>query len=152
MKKKGVSPVIATVLLVSMVVVLGLIVFLWFKGMTAEAITKFGGTNIELVCGDVAFDASYSSGKLYLSNTGNVPIFGMKIKTSSLGSSETIDIRDYEEWEAGGLDLGDSKEIAISDIAGSEKLILVPVLLGNSDSGKKTFVCSESQYGKGVSL
>lgn len=150
--KKGVSPVIATVLLVSMVVVLGLIVFLWFKGMTAEAITKFGGTNIELVCGDVAFDASYSSGKLYLSNTGNVPIFGMKIKTSGLGSSETIDIRDYPEWESGGLDLGDSKEIVLEDITSTENLVLVPVLLGNSDSGKKTFVCSEKQYGKGVSL
>jgi len=44
--KKGLSPVIATMLLIAIVVVIGLIIFLWFRGMTEEAITKFDGTNI----------------------------------------------------------------------------------------------------------
>ena len=62
--RKGVSPVIATVLLVAMVVVLALIVFFWFKGLTKEAVTKFGGTNIEIVCNDVSFSSEYSNGVL----------------------------------------------------------------------------------------
>ncbi|MAG78897.1 hypothetical protein CMI40_00795, partial [Candidatus Pacearchaeota archaeon] len=39
--KKGVSPVIATVLLVAIVVIIGLIIFQWFRGMTQESIIKF---------------------------------------------------------------------------------------------------------------
>jgi len=45
-KKKGVSPVIATVLLIAMVVVIALIIFLWFRGLTKEAITKFDVRNL----------------------------------------------------------------------------------------------------------
>ena len=36
LNKKGVSPVIATVLLVAMVIVLALIVFLWFRSLSKE--------------------------------------------------------------------------------------------------------------------
>src|SRR3970282_954737 len=92
--RRGVSPVIATTLLIAMVVVTGLIVFLWFRGFTQEAVTKFGGTNIELVCGDVRFDSSYSSGNLFLSNVGNVPIYSFKLKIESPGSHTTLDIVD----------------------------------------------------------
>ena len=62
-KKRGVSPVIATVLLISMVVIIGIIIFLWFRGMVGETVTKFG-KNIELACEDVVFDASYSTSTL----------------------------------------------------------------------------------------
>jgi flagellin-like protein len=40
--KMGVSPVIATVLLVAMTVVIALIVFLWFRQIGKEVVTKFG--------------------------------------------------------------------------------------------------------------
>ena len=85
--KRGLSPVIATTLLIAMVVVLGLIIFLWFRGFTEESVTKFGGTNIKLVCGDLAFESSYSSdsGNLFLSNIGNVPIYSFKLKIQKTG-------------------------------------------------------------------
>ncbi len=79
MKKRGISPVIATVLLIAMVVVIGLIVFLWFRGMIEEEGTKFG-KNVKLVCDDVNFEASYSGGVLSILNIGNTPIYKMKIK------------------------------------------------------------------------
>ena len=47
--KSGLSPVIATVLLVGLVVVSGLIIFMWFRGLTQEAVVKFD-QNIQLVC------------------------------------------------------------------------------------------------------
>jgi len=103
-KKKGVSPVIATVLLIAMVVVIALIIFLWFRGLTKEAITKFDGQNIELVCMDVSFEASYSSGVLYIANLGNVPIFGMKMKILSDGSYQTVDLS--SGWPTSGLNQG----------------------------------------------
>ena len=61
MNKKGVSPVIATVLLIGIVIALGLVVFFWFRSFTQEAVTKFGGENIQLVCNNVQFEGSYSS-------------------------------------------------------------------------------------------
>ena len=39
MNKKGVSPVIATVLLIAIVIVIGLIIFLWFRSLTKDALT-----------------------------------------------------------------------------------------------------------------
>ncbi|HLD55707.1 MAG TPA: archaellin/type IV pilin N-terminal domain-containing protein [Candidatus Nanoarchaeia archaeon] len=145
-KKKGVSPVIATVLLIAMVVVIALIIFLWFRGLTKEAITKFDGQNIELVCMDVSFEASYSSGVLYIANLGNVPIFGMKMKILSDGSYQTVDLS--SGWPTSGLNQGATYSGDVSSqVSGGNKLVLIPVLIGDSKSGQRTFMCSEKQVG-----
>ena len=150
--KKALSPVIATVLLIAMTMVIGLIVFLWFKGLTEEQITKFGGTNIKLVCDDVYFEAEYvsSSGTLSILNSGNIPIYNFKIKESGQGSFTTSDIGDLSSsWKnqfSTGLNQGAvfSDEISFS---GYEEVILIPVLIGNTEKGKKTYVCDENLHG-----
>jgi flagellin-like protein len=149
MKKriKGLSPVIATVLLVTIVIVIALIVFLWIRGMTKEAITKFGDQNIELVCNQVSFEASYAENTLYITNLGNVPIFGMNVKVVGEGTHTTQDLREESNiWPKEGLNQGG----AFSDDSltfGGEEIVLIPVLLGESESGRKTYVCDENQYG-----
>ncbi|MBS3086898.1 hypothetical protein J4422_04315 [Candidatus Pacearchaeota archaeon] len=144
-QKRGVSPVVATVLLVVMVIVLALIIFLWFRGLTKESITKFGGTNIELVCDDVSFSADYSFGTLTISNVGNVPIFGMNVKIVRSGSHETKEIKVLSTlWPATGLKQGG---IFSSDLqfSGATEIVLIPILVGSSESGEKTHVCEERQ-------
>jgi flagellin-like protein len=141
MRDKGVSPVIATVLLIAMVVVIGMIIFLWFQGMTQESITKFEGTNIELVCDDVSYDASYSGGELSIVNNGNVPIYRMKMKVVDGGSYDTTDLEGFD-----GLSQGGSFSGGIS-VGSATNIILIPVLLGNSESGKRTYVCEEDLHG-----
>jgi FlaG/FlaF family flagellin (archaellin) len=136
--KKGVSPVIATVLLISIVIVIGLIIFLWFRGITEEAITKFGGKNVKLVCEDVKFEASYSSGYIYISNTGNVPIYKVKAKVYSSGSHSTIFIS--SDWPASGLTQGAAYS---GPLEAGEKIILIPVLIGKAESGEKAYTCEE---------
>jgi flagellin-like protein len=154
MKKetKGLSPVIATVLLIVIVVVIALIVFLWIKGMTQEAITKFGDRNIEMVCEDVEFEASYTSMTgLYITNYGNVPIFGMDIKEIGDGSHTTVDLRENPRWPETGLNTGGifaDEEMTID----ANEIVLIPVLIGESDSGRKTYVCNENQYGVRLSV
>ena len=107
MKKKGISPVIATVLLVAMVIVIGLIIFTWAKGFQGEAVTKFGGENIEITCGKVSFAADYSGGTLFLSNLGNVPIFGINAHIYKAGSHETTSIDSISNnWPDVGLPTG----------------------------------------------
>ena len=141
METKGVSPVIATVLLIVMVVVIGLIIFLWIRGMTEESITKFEGTNIELVCNDVSFDASYSGGELFIVNNGNVPIYGMKVKIVQDGNYETLDIENFRGLSQGGSYSGSLNTGSATEIT------LIPVLLGSSERGERTFVCDEKQHG-----
>jgi flagellin-like protein len=155
-EKKALSPVVATILLIAMTIVIALIVFLWFRGLTEEQITKFGGTNIKIVCDDVYFEASYSSAsqELLIRNSGNVPIYNFKIKEMNGGSYTTNDLKDLStEWSANyqtGLNQGMSFSDEIS-ITGDE-IVLIPVLIGNSDKGKKTYVCDENQHGYQIIL
>ena len=148
MKKKGVSPVIAAVLLIAMIVVSASIIFIWFRGMVGESVTKFG-KNIRLVCDDVEFDASYSSGTLSLVNTGNVPIYKMNMKKIGKGehSTEEIEI----DSEGVGLKQGGTFSGSVSVGSGIQKIMLIPILIGNSDKGKRIYIC-EGQYGKEIIL
>ncbi len=149
LNNNAISPVIATVLLIAMVVIIGLIIFLWFKGMTQEVITKFGGTNIEIICNDVRLDTSHSGGVLYISNTGNIPVFGIKIKIFRDGSHETKDLMDLSSnWPLTGLNQGETFSGDISsEVNDEDKIILIPVLIGNSEKGERTFMCNEKQHG-----
>lgn len=149
--KRGLSPVIATVLLVAMVVVIGLILFLWLRGFNEETITKFGGQNVKIVCDDVFFEASYSSGSLFVSNSGNVPIFGFEVKVQGDGSYSIQDLRDSStSWPEAGLNQGGVFSEAIS-FQGTG-IVLTPVLLGESQDTKKTHVCNEAQHGVSISI
>jgi len=155
MDKKGVSPVIATVLLIGVVIALSIIVFFWFKSFTQETITKFGGQNIQLSCGDVTFDARYSSGSLEISDTGNIPIYNFNLQISTGGGSySTQAITDITTtWPSVGLNQGTAYSGDISSaVSGAKSIILIPVLRGVTSSGQeKVYVCG-SQYGKTISL
>jgi len=148
--KGGLSPVIATVLLVGLVVVSGLIIFTWFRGLTQEAVTKFD-QNIQLVCNDVSFEASYSNGKLAVRNVGGaVPIFDFKVKISDASGFETTDISDYSGWPEGGLNQGGATEVNLNDEVSGD-ITLVPVLVGTSQKGAQaSFTCDERLYGQQV--
>ena len=147
--RHGVSPVIATVLLVTMVVVMALIIFVWLRNINKEAITKFDGTNVEVICGDIKFDASYSAGSLYVLNNGNVPLYSMKMRVFNGGSYNTPDLHDisYSNWPEKGLNPGLAFSSTTLDdlISGADRIVMIPVLIGLSESGEqKLHTCDES--------
>jgi len=150
MKKKGVSPVIATILLIALVVIIGLIIFTWFKSLTQEAVTKFDNENIKLVCERVSFDASYSNGDLIISNLGNVPIWDFDVKIEEPGSFFTESISSLSiDWPKTGLNQGGifSEDVPIGN---ADKITLIPILRGVTDEGiEKTEVCDE-RHGKEI--
>ena len=118
-----------------MVIVIGLLICSWARGFQEEAVTKFGGENIELVCGDVTFNVDYSTSEriLFLSNFGNVPIFQIKARVQRDGSSELIGIDEISG--AGWPNLGLPQGTTFSGNMGSsfddaEKVLLIPVLRG----------------------
>lgn len=151
MGKKGVSPVIATVLLIGLVVTLALVISLWFRGFTQETITKFGGENVQLVCNNVKFEASYSSdGQIAISNTGNVPVFSFNVQIEKgAGEYSSKSIGDLVKWPNTGLRQGGviSGNIAGKIPSNTKDIILIPILRGSTSSGQeKSSVCKGSGY------
>ncbi|MBI2045576.1 hypothetical protein HYT23_05960 [Candidatus Pacearchaeota archaeon] len=152
-KKRGISPVVATVLLVAMVIVIALIIFLWFRGLQGEVITKFG-QNIELTCEEAEFYAEFDTAtdELRISNIGNIPIFGMKLKMQKPGSYETVDLKDVSQWPGRGISQGGAFSGALNPSLDPavEKIVLTPVLIGTSDKGERTFTCNEGRFGQEI--
>ena len=151
MRKKGVFPVVAAMLLIVLVIIMAATIILWSKGIT-ETITggsvTLQGKNIALTCNDVIFEFSYTEGKLYLKNPGNVPIYGMKFIISSDGSYETQDIKDLTpNWPEDGLNPGKAFSDSITFDADVNEVVLIPVLIGKTSSGKEIeYVCERAGY------
>ncbi len=145
MEKRGISSVISVLLLLVMVIIMAGIIFAWSKGITGEAVT-IAGQNIALVCNDVSFEFSYDSGILYIINYGNVNIYSMKLILHKEGSSKPINIREITlKWPENGLVIGQGFYDEISFDEEIKEISLIPVLLGDTKSGKfKEYVC-ESQ-------
>ena len=146
--KKGLSPVIATVLLIAMVVVVALIIFIWFRGMVGESAIKFD-KNIKLVCDDVDFEADYSSsGDLSVVN-GDIPIFQLRVKIFEDGGHSTEEIAEGTgNWPKVGLRQQETFTGTIA-VGSANKITVFPVLLGSSGDGNKIYIC-EGQYGKEI--
>lgn len=151
-QKRGVSPVVATVLLVAIVIVIALIIFLWFRNIGGETCTKFQGQNIELVCSDAEFFADYdqNTGELYISNTGNVPIFGMNVQINKIGDYTTRDISSLPgSWPGIGLNQGGvytSGDISF-EVGNADSIILTPILRGSCGGSEKSYACNANQHG-----
>jgi len=149
--KKGLSPVVATMLLVMIVIVIAVIVFLWFKSFTQEAVTKdlgFGEENVELVCDEIIFKASYSDGKLKISNDGNVPIENFDVKKVSGNGYERENLDKLVNLDVGEttrVRQGKTKNFDVN-LGYYDEVIVIPILRGMSDSGEKDFTCDE-RYG-----
>ncbi len=144
--KRGLSPVIATTLLIVIGLVLVTIILLWARSWIGEKIQKdLGGGSeaIENFCSDVEFVVEVeSSGDVSVNNIGNVPIYGMEIRKRGGGSEENLGTVDF----GNGLPKGSSKSESLSgaSINYGDEIIAVPVLLGETESYKKPYTCDES--------
>lgn len=139
--KRGVSPVIATVLLIAIVVVLALIIFIWASNFLPETITK-SGELIENSCGQIVFDAEAVGGNVIIVNKGNIPLYGAEIRKRGFGEVESIGV--FGATISSGET--DSIDISGSELNADDEIVIVPVIIGESDSLKKAYTCDES-YG-----
>lgn len=137
--KKGLSPIVATALLIAIVMVLALIVFLWARGFLSERVQKFGSA-IEQACDKVDFQAGYvaEEEKLDVINRGDVPIYGVVVKEIGKG---TIKVK---EPFGSTLNIGESKTIDLEISQNVQGLLVVPMLLGKSGSERVAYTCDDS--------
>jgi len=161
MKKRGVSPVIATVLLVGIVIVLSTVVFFWFRSFIHESNLKFG-KDVSLSCPHVKFSAQYSDGEIQISNTGDVPIYSFNVQINQVGGAySTKDISvlvsnavgGKSTWPQFGLIQGSAFSQNIqSQVSNAKSLVLVPILRGALKNGQQQSYTCEGKYGQTVSV
>jgi flagellin-like protein len=140
--KRGLSPMIASVLMIMLVLVLAAMIFLWARGFISEQIEKFGRP-VEELCGEVDFRAEKVGNELEVLNRGNVDIRHLDIKMFKGGNSEIskFDIQ---------VDAGEAARQPITLIMENgdapEETILYPALIGTvrGENSNKVFTCVDA--------
>lgn len=128
--KKGISPVIATVLLIVVALALFLLIFFWLRGFQKEAILKYG-TPVETVCMGLNYDVVYSAGILQVKNTGSTTIYKA---TVFVGGSLNTTINQMMPASTG--------QASITCVSG-KNIKVIPYLLGTTKSGtNKEYACT----------
>mgnify|MGYP001602505366 CR=1 FL=1 len=135
MNKKALSPVIATVLLISLVVVLALIIFLWATSFITEVVEK-EGKSASQACGEISLQASLSGSTLSLVNQGNIPVYQIEIVKKS-------GFKEERQVEQVDVKAGESKTDI--EVTGSfDKVEIIPAILGKSGNVQKIFTCVDN--------
>lgn len=146
--KRGISPVVSEVLLIAIVIILAIIILLWSRGFIKEAILKEIAGNekrVEQYCKDVGITRILNDdGSFGFTNSGNVPIYKVKLKLvgKDSGESEIIEISP----EDGGLvNPGFATMFSGYDYNTYSQVKIIPVLLGKQakSGGTTEFSCPE---------
>lgn len=159
--KRGLTPIVATILLVALVVIIAVIILIWARSAIDESIEKSYGGNAERIenfCDDVSFSTDIylkdgtgtpkKSARLVidLTNKGDVPLYGVQIKKKKAGSkiNAGLAVPDY------GVKSGETQKIGDFSIGiefeEQDDLIISPVLLGEVGDNKKYYICGDD-YG-----
>jgi flagellin-like protein len=153
MRKRGLSPIIASVLLILLVLVLATIIFLWARGFISEQIEKFGNP-VEQQCENIDFSVELIGGpaaySLEVANHGNVPIIYLDVKKTAGGNSEVQSFKSFRLYPNEAYKRG--IDIEMEDGSIPEEATIYPVLLGSVRGGKasKAFACVEQ--GKAITF
>ena len=145
--RRGLSQVIASVLMILLVLVLAAIIFLWARGFIGEQVEKFGKP-VDEYCEAVDFSVFVVENGGYhileIVNRGNVGISAFEVKMYSGGNSEIF-----------GLDVGVpvgesiSAEVSLGVMQNGElpeRIDIFPVLLGEIRGvpSKNLFTCMDN--------
>ncbi len=157
MSERGLSPVIATLLLITIALLLGAIIFLWAKAFIGEKSEKFNEP-VENACLSVNFDAEayngIGTGTIAIVNKGNVPLYGIQIQKVKDGAIENLESARCKEK------LGAGKEITInngescfitSNIEKGQEIFIIPVILGEKGNVREPYTC-DRKYGRSLSV
>lgn len=144
MNKKGVSPVIATVLLITIALLLAVVIFFWARNFIGEKTQKFGEP-IENSCDQIKFDAdvslSGSSLAVDVVNKGNVPLYGIEVRKKEDGG--IVNVGSAGKTVDNGQTESLSVDTSSADLTTGSQLVLVPVIIGESGNLKKAYTCDQ---------
>lgn len=167
MKKRGVSPIIATVLLILIAIAIAIIIIWWIGQYIGESVSKSlsdddSAEPIQNFCPMVEFEAdvvtTISGVDITIQNNGNVPIYGIEVLRKGLASKKSLGIARVSSSSSSYESIlpGETRELVTSNLDANEiglndDLILIPVLLGTAGEEKKAYPCDED-YGLEVEV
>ena len=141
---RGLSPVIASVLLILLVLVLAAMIFLWAHGFIAEQVEKFGKP-IDQICESVDFEVQRVGSDLEVINRGNVDIYYLSIKMIKGGDSK------FQKFDF-PVDAGESVRKGITLLMDNnvvpDEVIVYPALIGNVKGGDSNMPFTCLDYGR----
>ena len=140
--RRGLSPVIASVMMILLVLLLAALVFLWARGFVSEQVEKFGKP-IEQLCESVDFEIQRVGSYLEVVNRGDVNIRYLDVKMSKGGDSN-IEKFDFQ-IDAGGS-VRETAVLLMDNNVVPDKIVVYPALIGNVKGGSsnKVFTCLDS--------
>lgn len=132
--KKGISPIIATVLLIAIVVVLASIIFIWARSIVKEEVQKFGEP-ISRACEKVEMSVNKVGQSLIITNNGdNVNIYNIAFHIQKNDGSDV-----EENTGAINLNPGRSVNVNIEDI--DDIKYVSPILKGTRGGYEEEYIC-----------
>jgi len=141
-EKRGVSPLIATIILIGFVVAILVIVIVWARNTMVEKAKKEGELNeIKIKCTDVAIEVEKSGSDYIIQNIGGIDLDGFIVREDT-GSN--IFIKEVYSPVAVGENIcfsennGDCNELS----GGAEKAEIIPALRP-SGIGAPLIPCSD---------
>lgn len=140
---RGISPLIATVVLIGIAIVLFGVVFFWLGGLVSEQVQKFDKP-IETQCDSLVFTARAEGNNVFINNQGNIPIAGVIAKAKIDGKTLTSKAKKPVD---GSVAAGETEVIDISGggftFEGAQTKSIMPILQGKTvESGKvQRYIC-----------
>ncbi len=143
--KKGLSPIVATSILIVIVIILAIIILLWARGFIKEAVIKEIAGNskrAEEFCREIGMRGFVNEDNTFgFENTGTIPIFAYRINLEKGGSSNIIRVGNDQ---GGSVNPGDtaimSDEYQYPDY---DSVKIIPVLLGKVEGSTQSYDCPE---------
>lgn len=137
--KKGISPIVATVLLVVVAIALFLLIFSWIRSFQKEVITKYG-TPIETVCMNLRYDVTKNDDIVQINNLGSTTIYKAKIYVDGiLKNTITTPIMPAE---SGQIQI-DVDQIDVENC--NKNIKVIPVLAGTTKTGaQREYACEKA--------
>ena len=139
---RGLSPVIASMMMILLVLVLASLIFLWARGFVTEQIEKFGKP-IEQMCESVNFEVQKVGGDLEVVNRGDVDIRYLDVKMFKDGGSE---VEKFNFQVDAGESVRKGVVFLMSNNDVPDKIVVYPALVGNVKGGSsnKVFTCLDA--------
>ena len=145
--KKGLSPIVATSILIVIVIILAIIILLWARGFIKEAVIKeIAGSSkrAEEFCREIGMRGFVNEDNTFgFENTGTIPIFAYRINLEESGSSNIIRVGNDQ---GGSVNPGDTVIISHSSVkpySSYESVKIIPVLLGKVEGSTQSYDCPE---------
>ena len=135
--KRGVSPIVATVLLIAIVIVIIAIIFIWSRSFIKESVQK-KGLPAEQACSQINLQVSCAEGTISITNLGNIPVYQFDVKKRTTGRTTLQHSNDE-------IGIGESVEIYLGSECPSDYKI-IPAVLGSSEGQNKVYTCVNNEF------